>query len=171
MYFFIITKYNSQQTGTYNSTGHHYRGHFSIWITNRLQELLLSLDDMLINPIHISGWVNGNLYIPTKEVLGILPIPEEIRFSSAMTAYIPSLDQNQKHNFLAKIQGTRKPILPIHTPSEKQLFRQLMNTNSAFSPKSGEPRWRDAVKIWNQHADRMDDVSYKVCKLITTSKI
>jgi hypothetical protein len=118
---------------------------------------------MLINPIHISGWVNGNLYIPTKEVLGILPIPEEIRFSSAMTAYVPPLDQNQKYNFLAKIQGTRKPILPIHTPSEKQLFRQLMNSNSAFSPKSGEPRWRDAVKFWNQNADRMDDVSYKVC--------
>lgn len=79
-----------------------------------------------------------------------------------MTAYVPSLDQNQKHDFLAKIQGTRKPILPIHTSSEKQLFRQLMSSNPAFSPKSGEPRWRDAVKIWNQNADRMDDVSYKV---------
>jgi hypothetical protein len=76
---------------------------------------------MLINPIHISAWVNGNLYIPTKEVqvLGILPNlnPDEIRSSSAMTAYgayVPSLDRNQKHNFLAKIQGTRKPHFTTH---------------------------------------------------------
>jgi hypothetical protein len=38
-----------------------------------------------------------------------------------------------------------------------------VDQKAAFSPKSGEPRWRDAVKIWNQNADRMDDVSYKVC--------
>lgn len=40
-----------------------------------------------------------------------------------------------------------------------------MNSNSKFSPKTGEPRWRDVVKIWNQNSDRMDsdDISYKVC--------
>lgn len=79
-----------------------------------------------------------------------------------MTAYVPALDQGQKHHFLAEMQGTRKPILPVHTSLEKQLFRQLMNSDPAFSPKSGEPRWRDAVKIWNSHADRTDDILYKV---------
>ena len=37
-----------------------------------------------------------------------------------------------------------------------------MNTNPVFSPKFGEPQWHNAVKIWNQHADQMEDVSYKV---------
>lgn len=80
-----------------------------------------------------------------------------------MTPYIGALDKAQKHNYLAQMQGTRKPILPIHTATEKQLFRQLMNSDPVFSPERGEPRWREAVKIWNTNADRFDDVYYKVC--------
>lgn len=118
---------------------------------------------MLIDPIHVSGWVNGNLYTPTNEVIGILPIPDDIRSLSAMAPYIAELDYDQKHRFLAEMQGTRKPVLPVHTSYEKQVFRQLMNSDPVFSPKSGEPRWRDAVKIWNSHADRTDNISYKVC--------
>lgn len=100
---------------------------------------------MLVDPRHISGWVNGNLYTPTTEVLGILPIPENICIDSAMRPYDAALDRHQKHSFLAGIQGTRKPILPIHTSAEKKLFRDLMNSNSAFSSISGEPRWADAA--------------------------
>jgi hypothetical protein len=148
--------------GTYNSTGQHYHGHFSIWITNQLQELQVSLQDMFVNPAPISGWVNGNLYVPTTEEIGILPIPEEIRTTSGMAGYVPTMDGDQQHWFLAAKQGTRKPVLPVHTPAEKELFRELMNHDSSFSPQSGEPRWRDAVKIWNVNADRKDNISYKV---------
>jgi hypothetical protein len=117
---------------------------------------------MLIDPTHISGWVNGNLYVPTTEVLGILPIPEDIRRDCAMAPYDPLLHRSQKHYFLAEMQGTRKPILPIHTLAEKQLWRELINGNSAFSPISGEPRWSDAVKIWNSKAEEQVNVAYKV---------
>jgi hypothetical protein len=123
---------------------------------------------MLIDPRHISGWVNGNLYIPTTEVLGILPIPESIRVGSAMRPYDAAFDRRQKHSFLARIQGTHKPILPIHTSAEKKLFRDLMNSNSAFSSISGEPRWENAVKDWNLRADGMDDISYKVFPKLST---
>ena len=127
------------------------------------------MDDMLDNAIHISGWVNGNLYTPTTEVLGILPIPDDIRMNTAMLPFNASLDRQQKHKFLAEIQGTRKPILPVHTPAEKKLFRDLMNRNPAFSPISGEPRWRDAVQVWNSIAERTDDISYKVIIKLLTS--
>jgi hypothetical protein len=30
------------------------------------------------------GWINGSMSAPTKEVSGILPIPEEIKFKLAM---------------------------------------------------------------------------------------
>jgi hypothetical protein len=132
---------------------------------------LISLQDLLINPVHISGWVNGNLYFPTNERLGILPIPEDIRSSAAMAPYVPVLHQNQKYHFLAEIQGTRKPVLPVHTSTEKQLFRHLMTSNPAFSPTSGEPRWREAVQIWNSNAEHTDNVSYKVIKIFFTGGV
>ncbi|EDR10701.1 uncharacterized protein LACBIDRAFT_324541 [Laccaria bicolor S238N-H82] len=102
-------------TGTYNSTGQRYRGHYSIWITNSIQEHLISLQDTLVDPIQISGWVNGNLYTPTTEVLGILPIPDIVRTSSGMAI-----------------------------------------------PTSGEPKWQEAVKVWNATSDQTTEIYYKL---------
>lgn len=118
---------------------------------------------MLVHPIQISGWVNGNLYTPTTEVLGILPIPDTVRTSSGMAMYVPLAGKDKKYQFLAKMQGTRKPVLPIHTAAEKQHFHQLITSNSAFSPTSGEPKWQEAVKIWNATADQTAEIYYKVC--------
>ena len=147
-------------------TGQHYKGHTSIWVTNRIQELHAYLIEVLRNPLPITGWVNGNLFLPTSEVLGILPIPEEIRHSSGMAEYL-RLSQNptqkQKHHFLAQRQGTRKAILPVHTTAEHDLFRKLMTESSAFNPADGgQPQWAIGVKIWNAHADSQDEIWYKV---------
>lgn len=79
-----------------------------------------------------------------------------------MASYTSSLDSKQRHHFLAEMQGTRKPILPIHTPSEKQLFRHLMQESKEFNSKSTGPNWKEAVKVWNRHADETDDIFYKV---------
>ena len=46
-------------------TGQHYKSHTSIWITNRIQELHAYLSDILQNTLQITGWVNGNLFLPT----------------------------------------------------------------------------------------------------------
>jgi len=102
----------------------------------------------------MSGWVNGNLYIPTSEVLGIIPIPPYIQQASGMAEFSPTLDRKQQHGFLAELQRTRKPVLPIHTPSERHLFCMLMETNHEFNAKSS-PIWRNATKVWNHHADTM----------------
>ncbi|KXN85183.1 hypothetical protein AN958_11606 [Leucoagaricus sp. SymC.cos] len=104
------------KVSTYNSTGQHYCGHFSIWVTNQIQELQMALRNMFTRPVYINGWTNGNLYAPTSEMIGILLIPDNIWRSS----------------------------------------------NHAFSPQSGEPHWCDAVIVWNQHADEMDGVYYKL---------
>ena len=71
--------------GTYNSTGQHYQGHYSIWLTNELQEKLVFLQDILINPPLITNWVNGNLYQRASEVSGVLPIPVDIQIKSGMS--------------------------------------------------------------------------------------
>lgn len=113
-------------------------------------------------PIHTQGWVNGNLYISTSEKLGVLPIPEDVRTLSGMAPYMPTVDSHQRHQYLAMTQGTCKPILPIHTDAERALFRSLQQHDTSFAPRTGEPDWQKAVKVWNSHADRRDNIYYKV---------
>ena len=36
---------------------------------------------------------------------------------------------------------------------EKNLFKELLKNNPAFSSESGDPQWRLAVRIWNTEAD------------------
>ena len=128
---------------------------------------------MLIDATDITGWVNGNHYVPTMETLGILPIPLEIRESSGMASYIAGPIVNiktgekkkpQRHDFLAQMQGTRKPVLPVHTTAEKLMFRTLMAKDKEFNPPNiSEPPWNQAVKIWNASVDESNEnLYYKV---------
>ena len=114
--------------------------------------------------MRLTGWVNTNLYVQTTEVLGVLPIPANIRTESGMADYQPEIDSKQKHHFLAKMQGTRKPVLPVHSTAEHSLFRELMNTSPEFN-RQGGPNWKKAVKVWNRHADVTAAISYKVCNI------
>ncbi|KAH9475789.1 Werner syndrome ATP-dependent helicase-like protein [Psilocybe cubensis] len=157
-----FTLHHNLVVGTFNSTGQKYRSHFSIWLTNSIQERLSFLHDVLINPVEITGWVNGNLYIPTTETLGILPIPTSIRIATGMSEFIPSIDKKQRHAFLAQMQHTRKPILPIHNDIEKQLFRDLMQANPDYNSLTSGPIWKKAVKVWNHYADINSEISYKL---------
>ena len=111
-------------------------------------------------------WVNTNLYTQTTEVLGILPIPTSICTETRMAEYQPAADHKQKHHFLAEMQGTRKPVLPVHSPAKRNLFHQLMNTSLEFNQPDGPPNWKQAVKLWNRQADMTDGISYKLCQQI-----
>jgi hypothetical protein len=118
---------------------------------------------MLVNPRLITGWVNGSLYLPTRERLGILPIPSDIRHSSGMAEFNTStIDQKQPHLYLAQMQGTRKAILPVHTSAKHDLFRRLMKSNPIFNTQSSGPIWKLAVKVWNEFADKQSGIFYKV---------
>ncbi|KAJ3717330.1 hypothetical protein C8R42DRAFT_587212 [Lentinula raphanica] len=100
------------RVGTFNSTGKPWTGHYSIWLTNELHEMLLTLrSNNLISEIPAgiipAGWINGNFYLPTTEVTGILPIPEKIRRDSGMLEYDANLHRTQTHWFVASLQGTQ----------------------------------------------------------------
>jgi len=75
---FRVTYIYLLKVGTKNTTGNPYRGHLHIWVMHDLQAQRSALQDVLVNPTVITGWVNGNYYVPTTETLGILPIPLEI---------------------------------------------------------------------------------------------
>lgn len=150
------------QVGTFNTTGRKYQGHFSIWITNNLQENLIFLEDMLENPAPISNWVNGNLYIQTSETIGILSIPDELQVESWMTCFDPKINSKQPHTYLAERQNTCKAILPVHMPAKIKLFSTLMKDNSMFTSQSSGPCWCDCVWSWNSKANEYDDIFYKV---------
>ena len=71
----------------------------------------------------LAGWVNGNLYKPTAEVFGILPLPNDVHQKGSMQEFDPTFDYNQCHGFLASKQGTQKPVLPIHPNTDHKLFK------------------------------------------------
>ena len=124
-------------------------GHFSIWLTDEIQDRYEYLDDILIGSPQVTGWVNGSLYKQTSEVSGILPIPEDICQHSSMAKFVPlPLDNKKQHQqFLARKQGVWKPALPIHTNEEQHYFQKLMHESPAFS-KNGSPlNWKEATKV------------------------
>jgi hypothetical protein len=124
--------------------------------------MLLLVEDALETPApHVTNWVNGNLYIPTSEACGVLPIPEGIRISTEMGSYESKLHAKEKHHHLAQLQGTRKAVLPISSAAERAKFLTMMRDHPAFNSPSG-PRWQDAAKVWNQHANEEKELFYKV---------
>jgi hypothetical protein len=165
--FHLILVESTSQVGTFNSTGQHYRGHFDIWLTNNLQEMTVLTKECIPDSQLLAGWVNGNLYVPTTEVFGILAVPPDIRNQCGMQEFNELLDSKQPHHFLASKQGTRKPILPIHSSEEQRLFSKFMREDANFSGGGNGPVWQRAVKIWNRYADEHVGISYKVYPTIT----
>lgn len=77
-----------------NSTGKCYTGHYNIWLMNELQEMLVYVHDLVPETCLITGWVNRNLYVPSNEVSGVLPNPDDVRVKSGMGEYHPLLHFN-----------------------------------------------------------------------------
>ena len=75
-------------------------------------------------------------YAPTKEVSRILPIPDEIRFKSAMQPMMPEPPEKKGHWYLALHQGTKYAVMSIHTVAEKQLFSKLMQEHKHLIRKT-----------------------------------
>ena len=62
-----------------------------------LQILAERMQDKVPHSFEIRGWINGSMYPPTKEVSRILPIPDEIRFKSAMQPMMPEPPEKKGH--------------------------------------------------------------------------
>ena len=106
---------------------------------DQLQILAERMRDKVPHSFEIRGWINGSMYAPTKEVSGILPIPEEIRFKSAMQPMMPEPPVKKGHWYLALRQGTKYAVMSIHTVAEKQLFSKLMRENPVFNQENQDP--------------------------------
>jgi hypothetical protein len=152
--------------GTPNRTGKKYSGHFDIWLYNHLQEITEKTRDLVPDSQAIKGWVNGTMYTPTKEVFGILPVPENICTNAAMQPHISDNPEKNTHHYLASKQGTRYAVMNIHTTEEKQLFAKLMREDPAFNRDNQDPDWNKAVKVWNSFHANGKTIFYKVIFLL-----
>src|SRR5208283_277530 len=154
------------QVGTFNRTGSRYQGSFDIWTRNRISHLLdMTSGKFTSVPPNFGpgGWVNGNQYVQSKEVFGILPLPEISRRSLGMLVYHPDFAKEKKirHNYLATKQNARFAILPIHTKEERALFRLLIADLNGFFAGKKEPDWQAVAARWSSHADGIS-IFYKV---------
>ena len=95
--------------GTPNHTGKKYSGHFDIWLYNHLQKIAEKTCDLIPDSQVIQVELTyGTIYVPTKKVFGILPVPDNICAKTAMQPYI-SGNTEKKQAPLSGIQ-TRNMI-------------------------------------------------------------
>ncbi|KAG6896938.1 hypothetical protein C0992_005144 [Termitomyces sp. T32_za158] len=109
------------------------------------------------------GWVNGDNFVRSTEVFGILPLPLDLRNKLGMLVYHPDFAHEVKirHQYLALRQDTRVAILPVHTQDERGLFKLFVaEANGLFSGRS-EPNWYQVAEQWNNHANGLT-VFYKL---------
>jgi hypothetical protein len=150
------------QVGHFNSTGQKYPYHFDPWLINELEETKTLVTQFVPDITHWTGWVNGNLYQPTTETFGIVPVPPDVLVATSMEKYDQSLDLKQQHAYLAQKQGTRKAVLPIHTEAEYRLFSYFMRDPTLFTKSNDSPNWHILVKTWNCKANEEPLIFYKV---------
>lgn len=146
------------KVGTFNRTGAVYSGHLDPWLTNRLQVLTENTQHLVPDSTPLLGWVNGDLYTPAGETVGILPIPEPTRAAADLQSFNPLADNQMKQVFLARQQGTKYAVISVHTTDEKVLFKKLMQEDTSNGAK---PNWKLAAKRWNQNANGKT-IFYKV---------
>jgi hypothetical protein len=111
------------------------------------------------------GWVNGNNFIQSTEAFGILPLPMEQHNKLSMLIFNPQFATGTKlrHRYLAEKQNTRIAVLPVHTKSERLLFKALLlSPQGSFAAADHEPNWQDLAREWNTHGDGRE-IFYKVC--------
>jgi hypothetical protein len=134
-----------------------------VWLTNQEQSLLNQTKHLLPDSAYLSGWINGNLYMPAGETVGILPIVDSTRMAADIQTFTgPIAGEKLRHTFLAKQQKTRYAVISVHTTEEKKLFKRLMQDRVDVG-QGTTPDWRSAVETWNQSANGKT-IFYKVSK-------
>ena len=123
---------NESQVGTYNMTRKHYKSHFDLWLLNERQHLLNSdlTQELVPGATPLAGWVNGDLYVQTTEVFGILPVPSNVQTSAGMLPFDPT-NIPPKHGYLARKQGTLYAVLTVHPAKEATPFSEFRKNDSA----------------------------------------
>jgi hypothetical protein len=126
--------------------------------------LLESTKHLIPDHQTLTGWINGDLYTPAGETIGILPVPDSIRATADIQSYNHTEDFKNKHGYLAKQQRTKFAVVSVHSTQEKVLFKKLMQENPNFTGTNSSPDWKKAVIIWNRKADGKG-IFYKVSSI------
>lgn len=142
-----------------NRTGTAYTGHFDVWLINREQMLLEKVSHLVPDSSCLSGWVNGDMYTPTGETIGILRIPDSVRVTANMQSYNLLDDPDIKHKFLASHQDMKYAVISVNTPQEKRQFKTMIEQHLDLSCRN--PDWRGIMSKWNASADGKT-IFYKV---------
>jgi hypothetical protein len=139
-----------------------FSGHLDVWLTNQEQQLLERTKHLVPDSAMLLGWVNGDLYTPAGETVGIHPIPDSIRAMADMQSFNPAVtDDSLKHKFLAKQQAARYAVISVHTIEEKLLFKKLMQERVDLQQGASTPDWKQVAQLWNQTANGKT-IFYKV---------
>jgi hypothetical protein len=140
---------------------------------NELEESKLLVSNLVPDISYRAGWVNSNLYQPTAESFGIVPIPSDICIATNMDRFDIGLQNSkQRHAYLAQKQGTRCAVLPVHTNAEFKLFSGFMR-DPTFFISNDVPKWSVIAKAWNRKANEdsssLNSIFYKVFPLLNNS--
>ena len=146
------------KVGTRNRTGSAYMGHFNLHLMNTIHQLLHVTQHLIPGQDLRHGWINGTLYEPTAEKVGIVAIPRKLAEEANMRSFQVDHTRKMNHAFLAQNQGTLHAVMPVHTEKEKILFGHLKHSLRAMQ----EDHFTEVAKIWNEcYADGVD-YFYKV---------
>ncbi|KAJ3501690.1 hypothetical protein NLJ89_g9226 [Agrocybe chaxingu] len=148
--------YHNLRVGYLNRTGGAYQGSFDIWTRNQISQLvdILATRFTSLPPgFGPGGWVNGNYYVNSPEVFGILPANERQREQLGMLEYHHDHGKEIRHSYLAFQQKTRNAILPVHTKAERGLFKMFVAKRDGLFSGTRQPNWAVLATQWAEHAD------------------
>ncbi|KAJ7194292.1 hypothetical protein GGX14DRAFT_378125 [Mycena pura] len=149
--------------GHFNSTGRKYAGHDSIWLSNKIQELEITLGEYYQIAPTALPWMNGNLYRQSEQTVGIVRIPQAVCALVDIHPFRESHDSKQKQ----AQRDIHHTVLPVHTVTEKKLFTKLMLTSANFQ-KCQTSISTEATVEWNRLAAENEDIYYKLEEQLTS---
>jgi hypothetical protein len=142
----------------------------------------------------LRSWINTDLYEPTEENFGILPLPTSmmdkfnIRPYSRSSLPTPPLTNNSsnpsssrlqpnivvkkkktsilRHSYLASRQGSKFAVLNVSSDEERALFDSLSIDPLILSAKPASSKWDQMARKWNEQANGTE-IFYKVSFLTT----
>jgi hypothetical protein len=161
---FIVLIYIGWNVKMLNRTGKPYKGHFNLSLMAELQQVADRVFKIYPHPNPLLGWVNGQLYVQTKEQFGIAITPNSVFIEFGMETYNPLQVSLMQFQFLAQQQNTCFAITMVCYEAEKHLFTQFKKDNHPAFVK-GHFHW--AALVWNAHANGKD-IFYKVVTLMVS---
>ncbi|KAI1787068.1 hypothetical protein LXA43DRAFT_1098652 [Ganoderma leucocontextum] len=125
-------------------------------ITNRVARLI-DVTAPIFNAVRPSGrgqWINGNDYERAGETFGIMSYDSETQDKYHFLSFNSPMASELKHcnTYLARRQGTRYAVLPVHTSKERSVFHSLVNTSALFKTRA-QPDWHMLAIEWSGHAN------------------